>query len=79
MSEQKPTYDPNKRYTWTPDDSFILSGGEFGLILNALRSVLGTPEAARILLANQANEVLESTLARAVEDGIAKEMEENPS
>ena len=77
MSEQKTSYDPNKKYTWTPDDSFILSGGEFGLILNTLRAVLSTPEASRILLANQANDVIENTLARAVENGIAKEVVEN--
>jgi hypothetical protein len=77
MSEQKTiSYDPNKRYTWTPDDSFILSGGEFGLILNALRAVLNTPEAARILIANEANKIVENTLQRAVENGIAKEAED---
>ena len=77
MSEQqKPSYDPNKKYTWTPDDSFILSGGEFGLVLNALRAVLNTQEAARILIANQANTVVESALQRAVENGIAKEVED---
>jgi hypothetical protein len=77
MSEQKPTYDPNKKYTWTPDDSFVLSGGEFGLVLNALRAVLNTPEAARILIANQANTIVEAALQRAVEDGVAKEAQEN--
>ena len=70
-------YDPNKRYNWTPDDSFILSGGEFGLILNALRAVLNTQEAARILIANEANKIVEGALQRAVENGIAKEAEEN--
>jgi hypothetical protein len=78
MSEQQtPSYDPNKKYTWTPEDSFILSGGEFGLVLNALRSVLNTQEAARILIANEANKIVESALQRAVENGIAKEAEEN--
>jgi hypothetical protein len=78
MSEQQtPSYDPNKKYTWTPEDSFILSGGEFGLVLNALRAVLNTPEAARILIANEANKIVESALQRAVENGIAKEAEEN--
>ena len=76
MSEQKPTYDPSKRYTWTPDDSFILSGGEFGLVLNALRAVLNTQEAARILIANEANKIVESALQRAVENGVAKEAQE---
>ena len=77
MSEQQtPSYDPNKKYTWTPDDSFILSGGEFGLVLNALRSVLNTPEAARILIANEANKIVEGALQRAVESGVAKETQE---
>jgi len=78
MSEQqKPSYDPSKKYTWTPDDSFILSGGEFGLVLNALRAVLNTPEATRILIANQANTIIETALQRAVENGVAKEAEDN--
>ena len=77
MSEQqKPSYDPNKKYTWTPDDSFVLSGGEFGLVLNALRAVLNTPEATRILIANQANTIVEGALQRAVENGVAKEAQE---
>ena len=78
MSEQQtPSYDPNKKYTWTPEDSFILSGGEFGLVLNALRATLNTQEAARILIANEANKIVESALQRAVESGVAKEAEEN--
>jgi hypothetical protein len=77
MSEQQtPSYDPNKKYTWTPDDSFILSGGEFGLVLNALRAILNTPEASRILIANEASKVVEKSLERAVENGIAKEVED---
>ena len=77
MSENKISYDPNKKYTWTPEDQFTLSGGEFGLVLNALRSVLNTQEAARILIANEANKIVESALQRAVEAGIAKEAPEN--
>jgi hypothetical protein len=72
----KITYDPNKKYTWAQEDSFILSGSEFGLILNTLRAIISTPEAARILLAAQAAESIEGTLARAVENGIVKEAEE---
>jgi hypothetical protein len=71
---KKITYDPNKKYTWTPDDSFVLSGSEFGLILNTLRAIINTQEAARILLAAQATEAVENSLAKAVEDGIAKEV-----
>ena len=78
MSEQQtPTYDPNKKYTWTPEDSFILSGGEFGLVLNALRAVLNTQEAARILIANEANKIVEGALQRAVESGVAKEAQDS--
>lgn len=73
---EKITYDPNKKYTWTPQDQFTLSGGEFGLILNTLRSVLGTQEAGRILMANQANTVIEEILAKAVESGMVKEAPE---
>lgn len=79
MSEQKPTYDPNKRYTWTPETEFVLSGGEFGMILNTLRSILNTPEAARILLANQANNMIEAALAKAVEEGKVQEAPEEQS
>ena len=70
------TYDPSKKYTWTPDDQFTLSGSEFGLILNALRAVISTPEAARILLAREANEAVEQALASAVEADIVKEVPE---
>jgi hypothetical protein len=70
---EKITYDPNKKYSWTPEDSFVLSGGEFGVILNTLRAILSTPEASKILLANQANTIVEATLAKAVENGVVKE------
>jgi hypothetical protein len=73
---EKITYDPNKKYSWTPEDQFTLSGGEFGLVLNALRSVLNTKEATTILMANQANTVIEETLAKAVESGMVKEAPE---
>lgn len=79
MSEQnKPSYDPNKKYIWNQEDTFTLSGGEFGVVLNALRAILNTQEAARILIANQANNIIEETLAKAVEAGIVKEAEEQP-
>ena len=72
------TYDPSKRYTWTPNDKFELSGNEFGLILNAFRAVLNTEEAGRILLANEANQVVERILAKAVEADVVKEAPEEP-
>jgi hypothetical protein len=69
-------YNPNKKYTWGPEDQFSLKGDEFGLILNSLRAVLGTPEASRIMLAHQANEIIEKMVERAVNDGVAIEVVE---
>lgn len=77
MSE-KPAYDPNKRYTWTPSDEFTLTGEQFGLILNSLRAVISTPEASRILAAAQANNTLELVMAKAVEAGVVVEVPEQP-
>jgi hypothetical protein len=72
------TYDSNKRYTWTPEDKFEFTGAEFGLILNAFRSILSTEEAGRIILANEANQVVERALAAAVEADVVKEAPEAP-
>jgi hypothetical protein len=69
-------YNPNKKYTWGPEDQFSLKGDEFGLILNSLRGVLGTPEASRIMLAHQANEIIENMVKRAVEAGVAVEIKD---
>lgn len=66
-------YDPSKRYTWTPEDKFEMTGEQFGRVLNAFRAVLSTPEAQKILIVNSANECIEDILANAVESGIVKE------
>lgn len=66
-------YDPNKRYTWGPEDKFEMNGREFGLILNSLRAILNTEEAAKIMLAQQANAAIEGIMARGVETDIVKE------
>lgn len=79
MSEEKPKFDPAKRYTWGQQDKFELTGEQFGLILNSLRSFISTPEAQRVLLGVQAAEALDSVLAKSVESGVVKEApEENP-
>ena len=70
------TYDPSKKYTWTPNDQFTFNGNEFGLLLNVLRMITTTPEAQRILLANEAAEVIEQAMAKAVEAGTVKEVED---
>lgn len=69
------TYDPAKKYTWTPEDTFELSGAEFGLFLNTVRAYLSSEEAARFQLMIQANEVVEKLMIRGVEADIIKEVE----
>lgn len=70
------TYDPSKKYTWSNEDKFEFSGAEFGLILNTFRKILSTPEAEVILLANQANMIIEKKISEAVEKDVVKEAEE---
>jgi hypothetical protein len=68
-------YDPAKRYTWTPEDVFEISGQDFGLILNTVRSYLSSEEAARFQLMMKANEVIERLMIAGVEADIIKEVE----
>jgi hypothetical protein len=68
-------YDPAKRYTWTPEDTFEISGQDFGLILNTVRSYLSSEEAARFQLMMKANEVIEKLMIAGVEADIIKEVE----
>jgi hypothetical protein len=67
------TYDPSKRYTWSPEDKFEFSGQEFGLILNTFRAILNTEQAAHILLAKQCSDAIEVVMKRSVESGMIKE------
>ena len=71
-------YDPSRLYTWTPEDVFTMSGEEFGLVLNAIRGILSTPEAARILLLDKANTAIEGMMIKAVENGTVKEADKPP-
>jgi hypothetical protein len=72
-------YDPSKKYTWTPEDTFTLSGAEFGLFLNTVRAYLSSEEASRFQLMIQANQVIESIMIKGVEADIIKEVvEESP-
>jgi hypothetical protein len=72
-------YDPSKRYTWTPEDTFTLTGQQFGLILNTVRAYLSSEEAARFQLMMQANEVIEKLMIQGVEADIVKEVVEEVS
>lgn len=75
--EETPKFNPAKKYTWARDAQFTISGGEFGQILNALRSVVATQEAQAIFLANEAVGAIENILGNAVESGLVKEVQEN--
>ena len=70
------TYDPSKKYTWSNEDKFEFSGAEFGLILKKKKKILSTPEAEIILLANQANIIIEKKISEAVENDVVKESQE---
>jgi len=73
-------YDPAKWYTWTPEDKFTLTGQQFGLILNTVRSYLSSEEAARFQLMVQTNQVIEELMIQGVEADIIKEVvEEAPA
>lgn len=77
MSElqEKPTFDPNKNYTWPLDASITLTGNEFGLIMNALHATISTKEAATVILAYKASKMIDDILVRTVESGVAVETE----
>lgn len=69
------TYNPSSRYTWTPEDTFTLTGAQFGLILNTVRSYLSSEEAARFQLMVQTNQVIEELMIQGVESDTIKEVE----
>jgi hypothetical protein len=73
------TYDANKKYTWTKEDTFTLSGEEFGLILNTVRAYLQSEEAARFQLMFQSNQVIEKLMMEAVESDNVTEVVEKAS
>jgi hypothetical protein len=72
-------YNPNAKYTWTPEDTFTLSGQDFGLILNTVRAYLSSEEAARFQLMVQTNQVIEKVMKEGVESGAIKEVVEEAS
>lgn len=69
-----PTFDPTKKYQWTPETSFAMNGQEFAVMLNTLRGLLGTEFAQSIIAAQAASEAMEKLLKDAVEDGRAVEI-----
>jgi len=73
------TYNPSSRYTWTPEDTFTLTGQQFGLFLNTVRAYLSSEEAARFQLMMQANQVIEELMIKGVESDMIKEVEDTPT
>jgi hypothetical protein len=78
VGQEAPKFDPNKKYTWAGDVSIVVSGAEFGAILNALRGVTSTQEAQALFLAAETADKVEAILARNVEIGIIVEAPEVP-
>lgn len=70
-------YDNSKEYTWTNEEIFTLTGRELGLISNTLRVILSTEQAAQILLAHRASQVVEKIITEGVESGKIKEVVPN--
>lgn len=69
-------YDPNKRYTWGPDSKFELSGQDFGLILNTVRTFLASEEAGKYQLMMRANEIIEKLMKEGVTNEVIVEAPE---
>lgn len=70
MVATPPEYQPQKQYTWDPEAKFELTGGQFGLWLNTIRSIVASPEAVRVQQAMQCNEVIEGLMAQGVAKGV---------
>lgn len=69
-------YDPSKKYTWSNDDRFEITGRDLGLFLNTCRAVLSLEMATPILLADRANEAVEKIMAEYVEKDVIKEVQQ---
>lgn len=67
-------YDPSKQYQWEEDDEFIMSGSQFGLILNAFRQYLAKSEAQETILISRAEAEMTNILKEGVECGMVVEM-----
>lgn len=67
-------YDRSKKYSWSNEDQITISGRDFGFLLNTIRSILNTEQAAQILLADRANDVIEGIMAEYVEKDVIKEV-----
>lgn len=69
------SYDPQKNYTWLPDDKIEITGSQFGMILNTFRSILASPLASMMRNLELANTAVEEIMAKQVENGVIKEIQ----
>jgi len=67
-------YDPKKQYQWKEEDVFEVKGNQFGLMLNAFRSILSKPESQEVMLLMRAETEMTKVLAEAVNKGKISEM-----
>lgn len=65
-----PQYDPEKQYTWSKDERFIVSGNDFGHLLHSVRTMVAASE--------HASEIIEKLMTEGVANGQIIEMEPTP-
>lgn len=70
------SYDPTKKYVWSPDEKIEMNGFEFAAMVNTVRSILNRPEAQSIILANKANQIIDRIMEENVESGKIKEADQ---
>jgi hypothetical protein len=66
------SYDPSQKYVWSPNEKIELTGQEFALMLNSIRSILNLPEAPAIILADKANTAIDAVMVKNIESGKIK-------
>jgi hypothetical protein len=71
--QAKPVYDPEKMYTWAMDQTFSLTGQEFGILLNTVRAKVSTPEALEYRRLFACNDIIEQMMEKGVAQGIIVE------
>ena len=72
--DEKVTFDPNKSYQWKPTDVFQFNGVEYSLLANALRTLLNSEEAQKVMMYQDMYKLVEEKLKNAVEGGTAIEL-----
>lgn len=69
---KKPTFSPEKKYEWKPEDTFSLTGQEFAYLYNTLAA-----EENELVMKLERLNLLKKKLVEAVESGVAKEVTED--